>query len=174
MRFSAFLAGLTLTALAVPAIAQNYHIPPTTLVEFAAKGDLEGVKARVALGEKVNQIDKWGWTPLHWASYNNSVDVTGYLLEHGADPNASVTKPYGEIVKGSTPLIIAGYYGNAELVGPLLTHGARPDLADVNGMKAADYARQFHFKVTLALLEHPEPAAAKPAAPQSAVVPPPM
>jgi ankyrin repeat protein len=115
----------------------------------------------VAAGDKVNMIDRWGWTPLIWAVYYNSAEVTDYLLEQGADPNARTVKGYGAFGVGTTALMLGGYYGYTDLVEHLLAHGAKTDLADRKGVKALDYAKQYRFREVIALLEHPPVAVAK-------------
>jgi ankyrin repeat protein len=143
--------------MAVPARTQNSLGPYPRLSRAAEKNDLEGVKARLAAGDPINQIDRWGWSPLLWTVYYNYLDLTNFLLEHGADPNVRAGKGYGQIEEGSTPLIIATYFGHPELVAPLLAHGAKTDPINVKAMSAVDYAKQLHFKLIQSMLEHPAP-----------------
>jgi ankyrin repeat protein len=132
------------------------------LSNAATKGDLVAVKAALAAGEKINEVDRWGWTPLLWSVFYEKLPVTLYLLDQGADPNCKAGAKYHRIKAGSTPLIIAGYYGMTAVVEPLLRHGARPELTDAFGYRAVDYAKQFQFTEVTALLE-PGAAQALPA-----------
>ena len=148
------LSILLFGCLAWPAISQA----GTSLSRGAIDGNLNTVKERIAAGESVNEYDKWGWTPLHWAVYYRSLPVTNFLLENGADPNLATTKDYSSMKSGCTPLIITGYYGLANFAETLLKHGAKADLADSSGIKAIDYAKQYQFTDVVELLERPSTA----------------
>ncbi|KAH9015322.1 ankyrin repeat-containing domain protein [Lactarius pseudohatsudake] len=65
-------------------------------------------------------------TLLYTASYFGHIDVMGWLLNHGADPNARTPRRY----EGWTPLHIAATYTNFEAVQILLEHSA-----DVNSRR---------------------------------------
>jgi ankyrin repeat protein len=125
----------------------------TELSRAAIDGNLAAVKARIAAGENINEYDKWGWTPLHWAVYFRSLPVTEFLLEKGADPNIATTKGYRSMKAGCTPLIISGYYGLANFAEILLKHGAKVDLTDSSGIDALGYAKQFQFTDVVELIE---------------------
>jgi uncharacterized protein len=58
-----------------------------------------------------------GWTPLHYAAYNNLPDVARLLLERGADAHAQTSE-------GKTPLDMAREKGNTELIEILQRTGA--------------------------------------------------
>jgi ankyrin repeat protein len=124
----------------------------TTLSRAAIAGDLEAVKAALKGGEKVNDMDKWGWTVLMWAVYYRTMPVTEYLLQQGADPNIKSTYAYNTIANECTPLIIAGYYGLDEFASVLVKHGAYRDAKDANGKTAGDYAKYYHFYSTAAII----------------------
>ena len=65
--------------------ALNYcGYPPLNL--FAKKGYLAGIKNLINKGINVNQTDKYGRTPLHWAVIKHQIDVVKYLMEHNANP----------------------------------------------------------------------------------------
>lgn len=58
------------------------------LIEASEKGDLNTVKQLISKGFDLNSQNKdTGVTPLMQASLFGHVDVVGYLLNHGADPN---------------------------------------------------------------------------------------
>lgn len=124
----------------------------TKLSKAAIDGNLDAVKERIQAGEGVNEIDKWGWTALMWAVYYRQLPITNYLLEHKADPNIQATAVYGAMSKGCTPLTIAGYYGLDDHAAALVKHGAYRDLADASGKTATDYAKQYDFASTAAII----------------------
>lgn len=63
-----------------------------------------------------------GATALHWAIYQNNLELVHQLLRAGADVNAADQD-------GVTPLWIASYNGNPEAARMLLQAGADPDAA---------------------------------------------
>ena len=79
----------------------------------ALRGQLELAKALIAKGADVN---KTGWTPLHYAGSSGHVDMIRLLLEHSAYIDA-------ESPNGSTPLMMAAMYGNDAAVQLLLDEG---------------------------------------------------
>lgn len=123
------------------------------LSRAAVAGDLAGVKDCVKNGERVNEVDKWGWTALHWAVYYGNIPVAKWLLESGANPNITTVEDYGNYMKGTTPLILAAAYGHDELVAALLDKDADAGVIDRTGKKAIDYARSYEFHKCVALLE---------------------
>ena len=56
--------------------------------------------------------DEKGWTPLHWATLANHVDLVKFLLESEADPNAEDKDKF-------TPLTLAQLSGHYELANVL-------------------------------------------------------
>ncbi|GJN87708.1 hypothetical protein Rhopal_000663-T1 [Rhodotorula paludigena] len=58
----------------------------TALGTCVALGHAEAVRVLVESGVKVNQGDRAGWTPLHWAVQNNDIPIASYLLNHRASP----------------------------------------------------------------------------------------
>jgi uncharacterized protein len=123
-----------------------------SLSKSAIKGDVEGVKKYLARGESVNEVDRWGWTPLMWTAYYNYYDVAKFLLEHGANVNARTQKSYHSIETNSTPLIVASYYGFDGMVRLFLGHGADKSIANAKGMTALDIAQQYNMTSVIDLL----------------------
>lgn len=127
-----------------------------SLSRFAINNDLDSIKAQMKDGENVNQIDKWGWTPLLWATYYNYYPIVEYLLENGADPNLQSTDAQGSIPRGSTPLIVASYYGRKRMTNLLLQHGADKNIKNSAGQTARYLAEEYNFISVMELLDKKE------------------
>jgi ankyrin repeat protein len=103
------------------------------LMMAALKGNLEAVRALLARDADVN---KTGWTPLHYAASAGSsqhLAIIALLLENHAYIDA--TSP-----NGTTPLMMAAQYGSTEAVQLLLDEGADPTLRNQLKLTAADFA----------------------------------
>lgn len=94
-------------------------------------GNLAAVKALVDRGAQVN---KPGWTPLHYAAANGHLDVMRYLLEESAYIDA-------ESPNRTTPLMMAAWLGHIYAVKLLLEEGADASLRNDKGMDVIDFAR---------------------------------
>jgi uncharacterized protein len=100
------------------------------LMIASLKGLTEVCTALIARGADVN---KTGWTPLHYAATMGHVPVIALLLENYAYIDA-------ESPNGSTPLMMAAHYGSVESVQQLLSAGADPLLKNEKGLTAIDFA----------------------------------
>lgn len=103
----------------------------TPLMLAALLGQLDAVKKLFARGAQVN---KPGWTPLHYACSGPDDGVIAWLLAHGAEINARSPN-------GSTPLMMAARYGALDAPGVLLAGGADVQLRNEQGLQAVDFAR---------------------------------
>ena len=76
----------------------------------AVTGSFDSVKLLVDAGAPVNGKQDKGWTPLHEAVNRNDLEMTRYLLAHGADPRLqndegksaiglAADKGFGEVLK---------------------------------------------------------------------------
>lgn len=139
------LAGLT---------ALQFGCASTGVSRAAVDGDLQTVQRLVGKGEQVNEIDKWGWTPLMWAVYYDHFPITQWLLDNGADPNIKSEQTYGNYKPGTTALILAAAYGHDNAVKALLDKNADPNVVDRTGKRAIDYAEQYEFHKVLSLLKN--------------------
>jgi len=127
------------------------------LVQAAGVGDLETVKRLIEGGVDPNSVDKHGMGPL----LNFHPEVTGYLLEHGADPNVQRNENIAPVIvgvcgnfdcvrlmveagadvnrasehNGETVLHAFAGGSNALAVRFLLEHGANPNARTKPGMK---------------------------------------
>ncbi|MFG6466966.1 ankyrin repeat domain-containing protein [Roseateles sp. BYS87W] len=104
----------------------------TPLMIAAIRGQLPAVKALVQRGAEVNRA---GWTPLHYACSGPDNGVAAFLLVQGAEVNARSEN-------GTTPLMMAARYGNSDLVPVLLAAGAEPRAANEQELTAADFAER--------------------------------
>lgn len=102
----------------------------SALMMASLKGHTELVRQLIARGADVN---KPGWTPLHYAATNGHIAAMRMLLENHAFINA-------QSPNGTTPLMMAARYGTPEAVKLLLEEGAEPDLRNEKGMTAIDFA----------------------------------
>ena len=87
-------------------------------------------RALIAKGADVN---KPGWTALHYASTRGHLDIIRLLLDNHAYIDA-------ESPNGTTPLMMAAFYGTPSAVKLLLESGADPLLKNVQGLTAIDFA----------------------------------
>lgn len=102
----------------------------SVLMLAALKGYLPLVKRLVELDADVN---KPGWTPLHYAASTGQVAVIEFLLENSAYIDA-------ESPNGSTPLMMAALYGSPESVKLLIQAGADLNVKNQLGLTALDFA----------------------------------
>jgi ankyrin repeat protein len=98
---------------------------------------LAALKGHFSLVQKLVEhdadVNKPGWTPLHYAASAGHVQIVEYLLENSAYIDA-------ESPNGTTPLMMAAMYGSPEAVKVLIQAGA--DLSSKNqlGLSAWDFA----------------------------------
>ena len=100
------------------------------LMLAAMRGYLDLCQALIARDADVN---KPGWTPLHYAATGGHLQITQLLLDHSAYIDAAAPN-------GSTPLMMAAMFGTTEVVNLLLKSGADPTLKNAAGDTALDYA----------------------------------
>lgn len=141
------------TNFALSALVASSLQAGNKLSKAAVDGDLAKVQQCIEKGEKVTDVDKWGWTALHWAAYYGQPKVAQWLLDHGADPNMKTLKSYGRYKPGITPLILAAYYGHDEIVKALLEKKADASTQDSQGKIAIEYAKEFKFEGCVKLLK---------------------
>ncbi len=94
------------------------HGSNTALLFAARMGDLESAKMLIAAGANVNDEDAWGVSATTLAAHAGFSDVVEFLLEKGADPNASRA--------GFTALQSAILRRDEKSVSSLLARGADP------------------------------------------------
>ena len=104
----------------------------TPLMLAALRGQLDLVKKLV---ERDADINKTGWTPLHYAATGGHVPVIEYLLDNSAYIDA-------ESPNGTTPLMMAAMYGSPEAVKHLIQAGADLNIQNGAHMTALDFAQR--------------------------------
>jgi len=100
------------------------------LMLAAINGLTEICKQLIAADADVN---KPGWTPLHYAASKGHLDIMSLLLENHAYIDA-------ESPNGTTPLMMAAEYGTPEAVKLLLNAGADAIIKNSLGLTALDFA----------------------------------
>lgn len=103
------------------------------LVEAAANGDLEKVKALVRSGADVKAPAERHRTALEMAANRGHLKMVLYLLAEGADVNAQDDF-------GATPLIEAVFKENMDVVNDLLAVGADVNPRKIDGASALGFA----------------------------------
>jgi hypothetical protein len=131
MRDESFKVAAVLLESPALRVDTTNHAGETALMMAALKGHLTWAQRLVAAGATINRE---GWTPLHYAASGGGVDVLRWLLEQGAQIDA--TSP-----NRSTALMMAARYGASESVEVLLARGADTRLRNDRGLTAADFAR---------------------------------
>lgn len=102
------------------------------LMLASLQGLLDICEQLIAKGADVN---KPGWTPLHYAVTHGHLPVMRLLLEQSAYIDAASPN-------GTTPLMMAAKYGTSEAVQLLLEEGADARLKNDLGFTALDFSQQ--------------------------------
>lgn len=83
------------------------------------------------------EVNKTGWTALHYAATNGYDDIVKYLLDHAAYIDA-------ESPNATTPLMMAAMGGHITTVKLLLDEGADMNLRNQQKMDVIDFAKRYH------------------------------
>lgn len=122
------------------------------LMIAAYKGNMQAVDALISKGADVNRP---GWTALHYAASIGNDGIVKVLLEHSAYIDA-------ESPNGTTPIMMAARGGHIYTVKLLLDEGADATLKNASGMTAIDMASQNGHKDIAEGLTHRMQKAGKP------------
>ena len=117
--------------------------PKTDVNRLNAKDEsplmLAALKGHQDLAEKLIRrgadVNKTGWTPLHYAASSGQLAIISLLLENSAYIDA-------ESPNGTTPLMMAAMYGTPAAVKLLLQEGADPQLKNQQGLTALQFAQR--------------------------------
>src|SRR5690349_5698161 len=119
---------ILITALSLAAIVSA--ATDTRLADAAMRGDKEAVRSLLKQKVDVNAAHGDGATALHWAAYNDDVELVKMLLDAGANVKAATRE--GAI----TPLFMACTNGDAPMIEALLKAGADAKSVKSNGTTA--------------------------------------
>ena len=127
---------------------------PATRVEVRTQADesplmLAALKGYLAVCQKLiardADVNKTGWTPLHYAATGGHLAIVRLLLDEHAYIDAASPN-------GSTPLMMAAMFGNPETVKLLLDSGADATLVNQSNVTALDFARRSEGTESQALI----------------------
>lgn len=116
----------------------------SALMLAAFKGNKAAVDALIARGAEVNRP---GWTALHYAASIGNDDIVKVLLDNSAYIDA-------ESPNGTTPIMMAARSGHIYTVKLLLDEGADATLKNSLGMTAIDMAEKNEHKDIVEGLTH--------------------
>jgi ankyrin repeat protein len=122
----------------------NKNVPhgSDTALMFAARvGDFESAKLLVAAGAKPNDADAWGVSATAMAAHAGFTDIVEFLLDKGADPNASGG--------GFTALHAAVLRRDERMVAALLAHKADPNAKVLSWTPTRRSSRDWNFNPEL-------------------------
>lgn len=102
----------------------------TPLMLAAINNQMALAAQLIAQGADVN---KPGWSPLHYAASKGHIGMMRMLIENHAYLDA-------ESPNGTTPLMMAAHYGGSMATKLLLEEGADPRLTNQLGLSALDFA----------------------------------
>jgi ankyrin len=113
------------------------HGGDTALMFATRVGDLASAKLLVAAGAHVDDQDAWGVSATTLAAHAGYGALVEFLLEHGAEPNASAA--------GFTALHVAIMHRDERTVAALLAHGADPNAPVRTWTPTRRASDDFHF-----------------------------
>jgi ankyrin repeat protein len=126
---------------------QLFAVSYSTIHKAAAENSLAGVKYFLTIGLRRDQrkkfaklgileeIDKNGMGPLHYAAEKGAVDVITFLLQQNCDINL-------QSKEGNTALMYACKYNRLEAIKTLIEGGCDIKILNNSGMNAVHFAAQ--------------------------------
>jgi ankyrin repeat protein len=144
VRQSALIVAQVLIAHPATRVEVRTDKDESPLMLAAIKGQLDLCSQLIARDADVN---KTGWTPLHYAASGGNAKVIQLLLDHFAYIDAASPN-------GTTPLMMAALYGSSDAVKVLLDGGADASIKNALGLTALDFAKKGQRDESVALLLH--------------------
>lgn len=112
--------------------------PPLNAQETAAVGTAAQVREQIAKDPGyVHGLSRVGWTPLHYAAFNDNVETAKALLDGGADVNARAKNKFD-----NTPLQVALLTSSRGTAKLLIERGADVNARQAEGITALHEAAQ--------------------------------
>jgi len=135
-------SGLEITEVELQPLTTSLNPTPPELSQppimdiwaATSQGDLDTIKRHLAAGTDIDAafmapgIIASGATPLHMAVLSDQREVARFLIDKGANINASAKDEYG-----GTPLHWAAVLGRVEMARQLIDAGANVNVRDKNG-----------------------------------------
>ena len=118
-----------------------HHESP--LMMAALRGHLHLARKLV---EREADVNKTGWTPLHYAATGGHVALIEFLLDQHAYIDAASPNE-------TTPLMMAAHYGNPAATRLLVQRGADPGLKNQLGLSALDFAQNGTHPESVSLIK---------------------
>jgi ankyrin repeat protein len=122
--------------------------PNYQLINAAKFGSIQELDLLLKEGRDINGKDNYGNTALIVASNEGIVNICKFLLEHGANANAS------NDYDGRTALIVAAMRGYKPICELLIAHGANVNLPDKHNQTALMWAARKNHNEVCKLLIH--------------------
>ncbi|QDL54628.1 ankyrin repeat domain-containing protein [Rhodoferax aquaticus] len=147
----AILAALQLNS---PKVAKALALNPNTLVDVRTTKDESPLMLSAIKGyndvswiliQRDADINKPGWTPLHYAATGGNLEIVNELLAKHAYVDA-------ESPNGTTALMMAALYGSADVVRALLAAEADLTVKNSLGLSALDFAQKSERKEIIELI----------------------
>lgn len=130
--FAAFIPDVEEDLYNDEAIAESEFLSSATpLMRAAANGETAEVRKLINQGADIYAQDGESTTALHYAVYNDQIEIAAVLLEEGANPN--------DADEYSTALITSLSTGSYDLAQLLYSYGADPKDTDPSGDSALDF-----------------------------------
>lgn len=116
----------------------NYQnqLGETALMIAAVKGSVPIARALIGLGAEINRT---GWTPMHYAATTGQVEIIRLLAEKSAYIDAASPNK-------TTPLMMAARFNHRPAAAALIELGADPTQTNEAGLTARDYAVELNNK----------------------------
>ncbi|MCT7546124.1 ankyrin repeat domain-containing protein [Aliarcobacter cryaerophilus] len=117
-------------------IETDLKYTPLLLITSQKEPSLDIFNMLIKAGADINAKDKNSWTPLHWASRKNHIELVKVLIKAGADINEKATYYDDEEgFSGITPLYASITLNNWEIAKLLIEAGADVNLGIETDLK---------------------------------------